>query len=215
MITGVVALQLSAGWVQISGSGALEAGPGRFFGEFILASVVFLSIGVYEEVLVRGYQMTNVAEGLRIRPLGGKGALAGALVVSSVAFGLLHAVNPGYSVLALVNITLIGVLVLGLAYALTGRLGFPIGLHTSWNFALSCVFGLPFSGVRTGEYPVLITSGAGPELWTGGAFGPEGGLLGTLAIVAGCIGLLIWVRLREGLIALQTDLARPPEGPES
>jgi membrane protease YdiL (CAAX protease family) len=210
MVGGIVAVEVIMGWMEITGSGVVEAGPLRFLGEFAVASIAFVCVGVYEEVVVRGYQMTNLAEGLRP----GRGrevvGIIAALIASSVAFGLLHGVNPGYSALALVNITLIGMLVLGLGYALTGRLGLPIGLHTSWNFALSFIFGLPVSGVKAGEYPVLLTRGVGPEPWTGGSFGPEGGLLGTVSILAGLVALVVWVRLREGRIAVHQQLAQPP-----
>ena len=212
VVGGAVAVGVASGWMEIVGGEPTEA-PG-FLPHLIVASVAFLSIGIYEEIIIRGYQMTNLAEGLNLRRWSAATAVIAALLLSSVVFGLLHAVNPGYSVLALINITLISILALGLGYAVTGRLGLPIGLHTSWNFALGFVFGLPVSGVSMAEQPLLLTRATGPELWTGGAFGPEGGLLGTAAILAACAALLLWTRRREGDVAIRDHIAEPPAAAE-
>ena len=206
------ALKLGLGWVEFTGLGIAQVGAARFFGELLAIAVACVAVGIYEELVIRGYQMTNLSEAFNIPSLGATGAILVALVVTSLFFALLHSLNPGPSLpLGLVNIALISTLVLGLSYALTGRLAIAIGLHTSWNFALSFVFGLPVSGVVLGSTSLLVTEDVGPELWTGGAFGLEGGLLGTIAIAAGLVALLVWVRLRSGRISLHIDLARPPD----
>jgi hypothetical protein len=56
-------------------------------------------------------------------------------------------------------------------------------------------------------------SGTGPTQWTGGAYGPEGGLLGTAAFVLGFLAILGWVRRRHGSVRLQPSLAQPPMRP--
>ncbi len=210
LVGGGFAVKLAMGWVEIVGTGVAEAGIEAVISEFIVLAVAFLAIGIYEELVVRGYQMTNLAEALNIPSWGRRGAVVVALLLTSVLFSVLHAFNPGHTILGLGNIALISLLVLGLGYALTGRLGFSIGLHTTWNFALGFVFGIPVSGVSVARAPILLTNEIGPELWTGGAFGHEGGLLGTLAILGGLVALLVWVRLREGRIVIVTDLADPP-----
>lgn len=212
LVGGSFAIKLQMGWVEVTGFGVAEVGAARFIGEFIALAAACLAVGIYEELVVRGYQMTNLAEALNIPWWREAGGIVGALLLTSAAFALLHALNPGpSSSLGLLNIALISVLVLGLAYALTGSLAISIGLHTSWNLALSFIFGLPVSGVVIGHTSVLLTEDIGPELWTGGGFGQEGGLLGTVAIVVGLLALLAWVRLRRGRITLHTDIARPPQ----
>ena len=213
LIAASFAVKVGMGWVQIVGWGLAEVGPAIFLAEFVMITVAFVAVGFWEELVVRGYQMTNLAEALNMRRRTATGAVIAALVLTSLGFAVLHTTNPGHSTLGLVNIGLISLMVLGLAYAITGRLGLSIGLHVSWNFALSFIFGLPVSGVVVGSAPLLIAEDIGPELWTGGPFGQEGGLLGTLAIVTGCIAVIAWLRFRERGLALSTDLAKPPDAP--
>ena len=56
-----------------------------------------------------------------------------------------------------------------------------------WNYAQGPLFGFPVSGLGFGT--IMKTTVTGPALWTGGAFGPEGGLLVTLALVVTGLGL--------------------------
>jgi membrane protease YdiL (CAAX protease family) len=97
-------------------------------------------------------------------------------------------------------------LLLGLGYLFTGRLGISIGLHFSWNFFQGNVFGFPVSGRDFGASFVGISQG-GPEVWTGGAFGPEAGLLGFLAYGLGGLLVLLWVRGMYGSVRLVGDIA--------
>jgi hypothetical protein len=75
-----------------------------------------------------------------------------------------------------------------LGYIRTGSLWFPIGAHVAWNVLLAKVAGLPVSGIDFGG-SLLGTTVQGPEFLSGGAFGPEGGMLGVAALLVG--GLLL------------------------
>lgn len=56
-----------------------------------------------------------------------------------------------------------------------------MGLHLGWNFFKSPVFGFQLSGLE--DMPRLILQRInGPELWTGGGFGPEAGPLMLVAM---------------------------------
>ena len=109
-----------------------------------------------------------------------------ALAVSSILFGLLHALNPNLTVLGFLNLVLAGV-ALGVGYWATGSLWLPIAYHLSWNFVQGSLLGLPVSGVRYGGLLAVADWGKAPRL-TGGAFGPEGRLLATVISSTGyCI----------------------------
>jgi hypothetical protein len=48
-------------------------------------------------------------------------------------------------------------------------------------------------------------------VWTGGSFGPEAGLIGLLAMLAGAVFIVGWVRATRGKVEMQTELAVYPE----
>ncbi len=210
LMTGVFLVELSAGWVTVTG--AFEAAGGGSFFPAILAPVVFFAcVGFYEELSSRGYQLTNIAEGLNFPALGPKCAVLLAWVLSSSIFGLLHLFNPNASAVSTLNIAFAGFL-LGAGYVLTGQLAIPIGLHITWNFFQGNVFGFPVSGIETIGATFVEVRQGGPDLVTGGAFGPEAGLLGLGAMAAGVGLTFLYVRLRYGNATLQTSLAEPPVG---
>ena len=167
-------------------------------------------LGIYEELVFRGYQLTNMAEGLNFRRLGPRGAIVLAVVLSSSLFGGFHVWNPSASAISTVNLALWGGLLLGSSYVLSGRLALAMGLHIAWNFFEGNVFGFPVSGVETVGATFLSIEQSGPLLFTGGAFGPEAGVLTNAASVVGFLLILLWVRIRSGKVALRTSLAVPP-----
>jgi membrane protease YdiL (CAAX protease family) len=59
-------------------------------------------------------------------------------------------------------------------YIRTRQLWLPIGLHAGWNIFQRSL-GFPVSGYELSG--LLDINVSGPKLWTGGAFGPEAGLI--------------------------------------
>jgi hypothetical protein len=55
---------------------------------------------------------------------------------------------------------------------------------------------------------VVATRQTGPTLWTGGAFGPEGGLIGVLATLLGMLLVYGWVRWTRPRVSVQAKLAQ-------
>ena len=220
LMTVVFLLQLGLGWITVTGSFESSLPGAPFWLAVLLPAAVFLCVGFYEELLSRGYQLRNAAEGLNLPSVGPRGAVLLAWALSSAFFGYLHTSNPNATLLSTANVALAG-LMLGFGYVLTGELAIPIGVHVTWNFFQGAVFGFPVSGLRIGGATFLSLDQGGPVLWTGGAFGPEGGLIGPGAMAAGILLTALWVRLRRGEVAVHAPIAegpkptrRPPHPPE-
>jgi uncharacterized protein len=211
LMTVIFLVELSFGWITVTGTFQTLVPGTPFALTMLIPTTLFLCIGVYEELLFRGYQLRNAAEGLNLPVLGPRNAVILAWVLSSAFFGYLHANNPNATLSSTFNVALAGVM-LGLGYVLTGELAIPIGLHITWNFFQGSVFGFPVSGLGPVGATFLSTDQGGPELWTGGPFGPEAGLLGPAAMILGGLLIALWVGLRNGKLAIHTPIA---EGPKS
>jgi membrane protease YdiL (CAAX protease family) len=185
--TGIVGIAWLCGWAALRAEG--PAGEALVLGALLLVPAALI-----EELSVRGYVLPTLSEAW-----GGRTAL----LVTSLFFGALHSLNPGASPLAFLGTTAAGVM-LGLAYQRTGRLWLPWALHFAWNFAEGSLWGMPVSGVEAPS--VLRTQLHGPVLWTGGAFGPEAGLLGLIAVILGIV--LLERVLRRGTSADVADERR-------
>ncbi len=192
------------GSIRVTGFFVSNAATRAFLPVLVYVLIKYIFVGFYEELISRGYHLINLAEGFNMPLIGQRGALIMAWVLSSIVFGVLHAFNPNASLISTINIVMAGLL-FGLAMVLTGELAIPIGLHITWNFFQGAVFGFPVSG--TGNAATAIaTELTGPEWFTGGAFGPEAGLLGLLAILLGGVLIVLWVG-RKGPLSIRWGLA--------
>lgn len=210
LMGGIFLVELAAGWVTITRTWQAPADGPPFALAILVPLLVFLNVGIYEEMLTRGYLLRNLAEGLPNRWISARAAIIIAWVVSSSLFALGHAANPNASAISTTLLVLAG-LMLGLGYVLTGNLGIPIGLHISWNFFQGNVFGFPVSGGDFSQATFMAIEQGGPVFWTGGAFGPEAGMLGVLAVLAGSLLTVGWVHLSRGRVGLYLPLAQLPE----
>lgn len=206
LMTIIFLVEAGLGWISVTGAFETVGTGAPFALSILLPAAAFACVGIYEETVSRGYQLRNAAEGLNYPAVGPRGAVLAAWVLSSVFFGALHAGNPNATPLSTFNIILAG-LMLGFGYVLSGQLAIPIGLHLTWNFFQNAVYGLPVSGFGTFGASFLSVEQGGPDLWTGGPFGPEGGLLAPAAMLLGVLFTALWVRLRGGRVSLHTPIA--------
>jgi len=173
MFLAILLVLLAAGWVSV--------GPGSIgIGCLLAAFVTYLLVAFSEEVFARGWVLQVLERG--------RGTTA-AVIGSAVIFALLHAFNPGFGLTALIGLFLAGLL-FAQAYIVTRQLWLPIAMHLAWNFSEGPIFGFPVSGMP-GEGLLTVTP-TGPEVVTGGSFGPEAGLVVILgiAIASGAIYIL-------------------------
>jgi membrane protease YdiL (CAAX protease family) len=142
----------------------------------VLVVFVVVAGALAEELMFRGYPFQRLVEAI---------GAAGAIIVFSVLFGIVHLLNPGASVWGLINTVLIGIF-LAVAYLRTRALWLPWGFHFAWNLTLGLIIGLPVSGFRLFNVVVHATA-TGPKWLTGGSYGLEAAATGTFAIAIGLV----------------------------
>lgn len=208
LMTGVFAFELLAGWITVRELFFIARADFAFWPWFGWGFVTFLAVGIYEELVFRGYLITNLAEGFTWFDRVDRTAAVGiATLVTSAVFGVAHAGNPNATLASTLGIVLAAV-TLAAGYVLTGELAIPIGLHVTWNFFQGTVYGFPVSGTNNGVSLVAIEQ-SGPPLVTGGAFGPEAGLVGIGAIGIGLGLTVLWVRWRADEVRFDPSLVTP------
>jgi membrane protease YdiL (CAAX protease family) len=137
---------------------------------FYLITLLFGAAG--EEMVFRGYAFQ-----LLIRKLGPFATV----LPAGVLFGLAHSFNPNATDLSILNTALWGILI-GYAFLRSHDLWLPIGLHYGWNAVLP-LFGVNLSGL-TIDITRYYYRWDLAALWSGGDYGPEGGLLTTIFVIA-------------------------------
>ncbi|MFV8752139.1 CPBP family intramembrane glutamic endopeptidase [Nannocystaceae bacterium ST9] len=208
LMSAIFVIELELGWLDVR---ATKVVPEGFTGPFALAMVqplvLFLAVGFYEELLSRGYHLRNMAEGVTWRGrIDADAALIIGTILSSTLFGLLHADNPNATALSTINVALAGGF-LAIGVLTTGELAIPIGIHVTWNFCQGNVFGFPVSGTDAGARFYAVEQ-SGDPLITGGQFGPEAGLIGVAAMLAGSAAILVWVKLTRGELRIHRELVQ-------
>ena len=143
-------------------------------------AVLLLPAAFSEELIFRGvgYVVLSRAFG-RIGPA----------IVLSVLFGAAHLGNPNVTPLAVANVAIAGVF-LSAALWLPGGIWAATGVHVGWNLTLAAL-GAPVSGLAF-TLPMLDYATGGPAWLTGGNFGPEGGVIGTIVVGTAAVVLFRW-----------------------
>lgn len=143
----------------------------------LIVGLVFAAVS--EELAFRGYPLQRLADAIGVIP---------AMLIVAVLFGLAHTGNDNATTFGIINIALAAIW-LSLAFFSTGGMGLAWGAHLGWNAGLGVLFDAPVSGLRF-QVPVVEYT-PGTHAWVdGGAFGPEGGVVTTIVLIAGTLYLL-------------------------
>lgn len=129
---------------------------------------LLLAAAALEELLFRSFLLNGL-----VILLGNRKWLA--VTLSAIVFGAIHLSNPHATSIAAFGNALGGVMY---CVAFLGARSFwlPLGLHFSWNFVQGPLLGFPVSGMHFASIAEQHTTGS--LLLTGGAYGPEAGLVG-------------------------------------
>ena len=138
---------------------------------FLLPNLALaIKSGVFEELVFRGVLMRSVEDMF--------GSWVG-ILVSSLAFGLVHLLNPGATLGGAIYICIEAGLLLSAAYLVTRRLWICMGFHMAWNYFQSAVFFRRRLGRRQRSLPAeghhRRTGAADRGLVRDGAFGGRAG----------------------------------------
>ncbi|RII36107.1 CPBP family intramembrane metalloprotease [Clostridium chromiireducens] len=138
----------------------------------IIELIIFIFVGINEELFARGYCMTVLKQTKKAYV---------PIIVSSIIFALMHSLNQGISLIAYLNLFLFG-LSMGYVFIKTKNIWISIGYHITWNYFQGDIFGFLVSGNSTNSIYNIKT--VTPNLINGGSFGPEGGLVVTALLIA-------------------------------
>ncbi|MEW6991904.1 lysostaphin resistance A-like protein [Colwelliaceae bacterium 6441] len=145
--------------------------------EWLSYLAFFMIVALNEEILVRGYVLTNLMASMN---------KYWALLVSALIFSFMHLGNDNTSLISTVNLFLAGIM-LGIYTIHKGNLWFPIGMHFTWNFVQGPILGFEVSGTKMES--VIHQEVMGNPFITGGEFGFEGSLLLTVMMVLSTVYL--------------------------
>jgi len=178
----IFAFSLITGSIRVEGLARPAPETTNVLGYLLGAIVGFFFVGLYEEVMFRGYILQRLAERAG-KPM--------AIVIASIIFAFLHVFNPGSDPFGIFNTVIIGVL-LSVLYFRTRSLWMPVGFHFAWNFFLGYVYSMPVSGLPL--HGLLDVTEVDPQSRvSGGSYGPEAGLACTIALAIWG-AWLIWKR---------------------
>ncbi len=181
IVAGFLALSLVAIATKIfAGVSITYDFKGEYLPLILVGFVFFAFQGTFEELVYRAYLQPHFSKAF--------GEVV-AILITAVLFTLLHALNPGMTVMPVINLFLASI-VFSLVYNNWGSLYLAGFAHGLWNYSQGMIFGSNVSGLQI-ESTVFKTtpiSGAS-DLISGAAFGLEG------SIMTSILGLIIIVLL--------------------
>lgn len=141
------------------------------FSLFLIFLVQYLIVAFFEELLFRCYALSTLTDSYPI---------VVAVSINGLLFGLIHFFNPGFNALAMLNISLAGIL-FALFTFYYQSVTYAIGIHFAWNFTQGAIFGFKVSG--TDSSGILTAKPTDVYYLSGGNFGIESSIICTFVLV--------------------------------
>ncbi|RZK35999.1 MAG: CPBP family intramembrane metalloprotease [Pedobacter sp.] len=169
-LIGLVLISTCVGSIMLKGNVVFSTG------NISIAAVLgylifFILVAIFEELLFRTFPLLVFAERYHI---------AIAIFLSSVLFGLAHLGNDGFTLLAMLNITLAGIL-FSIFTLQKWNISWAIGIHFGWNFTQGTILGYQVSGGKSSG--ILNAKPIGETYLSGGIFGVEGSIFCTAILL--------------------------------
>ena len=183
MMSIIVLILLSFGYITV------EKNPIQLVGISAISSILVILFGW----IIQGATEEIVTRGWLLNVLSSKYNIGFGLLISSTLFGLMHLTNPNVNYIAVINIILVG-LFYGLYVIKTNDLWSVCGMHSAWNFAQGNIFGFEVSGLDVSVGSLIDLNLVGNNVITGGAFGPEAGIISTFILLVS-IGILLFINV--------------------
>ncbi|MEP6622184.1 MAG: CPBP family intramembrane glutamic endopeptidase [bacterium] len=145
-----------------------------WLGAAVRVTIVLAPAALAEEIICRGYLLTVVRDSVGIRS---------AVLLTSVMFGLLHLANPGATAES-VAVVMVSGLLLGTVRVALDSMYAAWMAHLAWNWVMAVPVHAAVSGIQF-EAPRYVAVSAGPAWLSGGTWGPEGGVIAAVGMMAG------------------------------
>ncbi len=134
LLAGLLAAMAAMGGYAF---GTLALAPDRIAGWAGLYALIFVLVAVAEETIFRSFVLVQLSRAISFWP---------AAILLALLFGAAHLHNAGENPLGALSAGLLG-LILAYSFRRTGSLWFALGMHASWDYGETFVFGVPDSGV--------------------------------------------------------------------
>lgn len=193
-IFGVICLAVCVALIALIGNVSFSFGK-ISLAIFLYYIIYFLVVAIFEELLFRTYPLFVFAETYPVWI---------AVSINGLLFGLIHFSNPGFTWIAMLNISLAGVL-FSMFTIYYRSISWAIGIHLGWNFAQGVLFGYKVSG--TDAPGLLVAKPTGIYYLSGGTFGVEGSIICTLVLTT----IIICLATNYKIKPIKTELTQENE----
>lgn len=198
MMALAVAIPLVTGDLTDGGSTHTNTGASALLPLLALVLIFYWQAST-EESITRGYMLQTTG-----RQTGAWFAVLG----TSIFFAVMHVTTDP---VALLNTALYAAFASFVALG-QGNLWLICGIHAGWNYVQGNIFGVPVSGHPLANSLLDFGPASGAsDLLTGGKYGLEASLSGTIVLIAGLAVAYVLYRRREAARATEPQEAPPAE----